>query len=139
MHSPPPPTGSRSASREVRAENVGITEFYRAALGGSERKGLLTARVPVSKRQNRARPNADLGFRPVPPGSSLGGGAFHAARRHLQNLRALADNQTCDEYYSSIGKFQRVMVQVRPVHIDLPKMGQSFMLRRSSLPSNRAH
>jgi len=31
-------------------------------------------------------------------GSSLDGGLFQSARRKLQNLRALADNQTRDEH-----------------------------------------
>ena len=52
---------------------------------------------------------------------------FQVARRKLQNLCALADDQTCDKHHAPIGKFQRVMVQIGPVHVDLSKAGQTLI------------
>jgi hypothetical protein len=44
-------------------------------------------------------------------------------RWQLQDRGALSRHQSCDHHDLAAGKFQRVMVDVRIVHVDLPESG----------------
>ena len=86
-----------------------------APAAGSSCRGKGSARLRVVqpvKGTSRFRQEWIFGFR------------FFGLRRKLQHDRALAFAKMREQHDLSVGKFQRIMVRARLVHVHLPEFGR---------------